>query len=496
MIRVLLLTLLASAAFAQSAPNTTLALIGYNALKTSAKPQGELGAQIAALDTAIRAAQQRGQTAEVRHLIAKGTALLSNRVWADTNDYRQSLVLRTEHLFVDPALPYSVRLEQTYAPSIALAANLTALATLRSAPLPGPRPPDAAPRTLNQFTDISRDLRDSPLRMELNLAGTPNGDYILEVFVSDSTRPLGSARMRITVFANLGPRLAALETQATAASPDIRADLRYPGDYVRKIDRGVIAIGGFNVAAELASADSIAASAAAGKNPFVGRTAGFERHYVLESAGEIMPYRVFVPSAYDGKTAMPLIIALHGAGGTEDGFMDGYGGVVPKLAEQHGYLVATPLGFRIDGGYGSPIMNAGRNAEPSEQDVMQVLARMRQDYKVDDRRIYLMGHSMGGIGTWHLGAKYPAIWAALGSFSGMGFPAAEARLKSIPQFVVHGDADATVPVERSRAMVAEMKRLGVDHRYIEVAGGNHVNIVEPNLAALFDFFDTKRRPAP
>jgi dipeptidyl aminopeptidase/acylaminoacyl peptidase len=69
-------------------------------------------------------------------------------------------------------------------------------------------------------------------------------------------------------------------------------------------------------------------------------------------------------------------------------------------------------------------------------------------------------------------------------------------MKSIPQFVVHGDADATVPVGRSRDMVAEMKRLGVDYRYIEVAGGNHVNVVEPNLAALFDFFDTKRRPAP
>jgi len=496
MIRALLLTLLASSAFAQSAPNTTLALIGYNALKTSAKPQGELGAQIAALDTAIRAAQQRGQTAEVRHLIAKGTALLSNRVWADTNDYRQSLVLRTEHLFVDPTLSYSVRLEQTYAPSIVLAANLSASATLRPAAIPAPSSPDTARRTLSSYHEVARDLRDVPLRVDLNLSGTPDGDYILEVFVADSTRPLGSARMRITVFANLGNRLAALETQAAVALPDIRADLRYPGDYVRKIDRGVIAIGGFNLARELASADSIAASAGAGKNPFVGRTGGFERHYVLESAGETMPYRVFVPSAYDGKKAMPLIIALHGAGGTEDGFMDGYSGLVPKLAEQHGYIVATPLGFRIDAGYGSPIMNAGRNAEPSEQDVMQGLARMRLDYKVDDRRIYLMGHSMGGIGTWHLGAKYPAIWAALGSFSGMGFPAAEARMKSIPQFVVHGDADATVPVGRSRDMVAEMKRLGVDYRYIEVAGGNHVNVVEPNLAALFDFFDTKRRPTP
>ena len=58
----------------------------------------------------------------------------------------------------------------------------------------------------------------------------------------------------------------------------------------------------------------------------------------------------------------------------------------------------------------------------SEQDVMQVLARMRQQYKVDESRIYLMGHSMGAIGTWFLGAKYPDIWAALGAIAGAGSP--------------------------------------------------------------------------
>ena len=497
-IRLLFLIPLASVALAQSAPNTTLALIGYNALKTRAQPQGELGAQIAALDSAIRVASQRGQTAEVRRLIAKGTALLNSRAWADTNDYRQSLVLRAERVFVDPSLPYSLRLEQTFAPSIALAGNLSARATIRRAAAVATSangPPAEGTRALGQFADVARDLRDSPLRLELDLSGTPDGDYMLEVDVADSARALGSARMRITVLANLGARLAALEAQAVTVTPDLRADIRYAADYVRKVDRAVIPIGGFDLSAELMSAEAIAASAKAGKHPFSGRTGGFERHYLLEAAGEVMPYRVFVPSTYDGKKAMPLIVALHGAGGTEDGFMDGYNRLLPQLAEQRGYLVATPLGFRVDGGYGSPILG-GRSGANSEQDVMQVLARMRVDYKVDPSRIYLMGHSMGGIGTWHLGAKYPDLWAALGSFSGMGFPATVARMKAIPQFVVHGDADATVPVVRSREMVAEMKRLGVDLRYIEVAGGNHADVVVPNLAAMFEFFDAKRRPVP
>ena len=58
---------------------------------------------------------------------------------------------------------------------------------------------------------------------------------------------------------------------------------------------------------------------------------------------------------------------------------------------------------------------------------------------------------------------------------------------------MHGDADPTVSVNGSRAMVAAMKKLGVDYRYIEVPGGNHIDVVVPNLKAAFDFFDSKRK---
>ena len=42
-------------------------------------------------------------------------------------------------------------------------------------------------------------------------------------------------------------------------------------------------------------------------------------------------------------------------------------------------------------------------------------------------------------------------------------------------------------------MVAEMKKLSVEHVYIEVPGGNHTDIAVPNLAAMFEFFDAKRK---
>ena len=80
-------------------------------------------------------------------------------------------------------------------------------------------------------------------------------------------------------------------------------------------------------------------------------------------------------------------------------------------------------------------------------------------------------------------------------FSGFGAPATVDRMKRIPQFIVHGDNDPTVPVTGSRVMVAALNAAGAEYSYIEVPGGNHGNVVEPNLGAMFDFFDKHTRHA-
>jgi poly(3-hydroxybutyrate) depolymerase len=453
-----------------------------------------LKAQIDAIDKEITEAGRQGQTSQVRRLIAKGTALLQGRGWSDADDFDQSLVLRTERVFVDSSVPYSVRLEQVYAPSIELSGALTARAGVRPLLAQPAGAPEA--RRLKEFTDVSRDLRDAPLLMDLDLSAVADGAYSLEVEVVEGARALGTASLRINVQKGLDARLNALERQATSAPDSVRADIRYPADVVRRINRGAMEFGAFDLAREITAAESIAAAAKGGRDPFVGRAGDFERHYVLDAAGEIMPYRVFVPKTYNGSTPVPLVVALHGLGGDEDGWMDRYNGQLPVLSEKYGYIAVSPLGYRVDGFYGYGYQQDGasrRKQELSEQDVMQVLARMRQQYKIDEARMYLMGHSMGAIGTWHLGAKYNDIWAALGTIAGLGNPQTVERMRHIPQFVVHGDADATVNVNGSRAMVAEMKKLGVDHVYVEVPGGNHTDIAVPNLAPMFEFFDKRRR---
>ena len=90
--------------------------------------------------------------------------------------------------------------------------------------------------------------------------------------------------------------------------------------------------------------------------------------------------------------------------------------------------------------------------------------------------------------------NHPEVFAALTPVSGgANTPASMSKIAHIPQIVVHGDADPTVPVERSRVMVEMGKKLGAEIKYIEVPGGDHGNVVAPNFPAIFDWFDAHKR---
>jgi predicted esterase len=483
----------------QALPNVNLTRVLYNTRKATVKPQGELKVQVDAVDAAIAEATKLGQTGEVRRQIARGLTLLDGRTWTPQLDYQHSLVLRAERTVVDTTAPYTVRLEQIYRPAIDLTPALTVdLRLMRRVAAAGAAPTLDVVRPLGSFEGVSRDLRESPFDLDAIVAGVPDGAYVLEATVRDGATPLGTTTLAVVLHAGLNRRLAALEAAAAAVPLALRADVAYPADYIHKVNRGRVGLGAFNLAAELAAAEALAAAATSGTDPFAGRTGDFERHYVLEGANEVMPYRVYVPTGYQRTRPMPLVVALHGLGGTEDSFFDSYARVTPTLAEQHGFLLVAPLGYRVDGFYGSPLMGGGdaaakRRTELSEKDVLEVLARMKAHYAVDDSRIYLIGHSMGAIGTWALGAKYPDLWAALVPFSGVGSPLAAAKMKAIPQYVVHGDADPTVNVSGSRTMVAALKAAGATVTYVEVPGGNHTDVVVPHLPKAFEFLAAQKK---
>jgi poly(3-hydroxybutyrate) depolymerase len=492
-----LLAFASTLALPQSLPNLALTRLNYTVNKRRVNPQGDLKQKIDAVDKELTEATRLGKTAEVRRLLGKGLTLLAGKDWTDELDFSGSLVLRSDHLFVDSAKPATVRLEQIYSPSLQLEGPLSARLSLCK-----PRaqtgiqnmgvPPQGcdAIKELGKFDDVSRDLRESPFAAQVNLTGADDGAYLIQAEVLNGSRSLGFAALRVVLAKGIDSALERIETEAAHLPEGLRPDALYPVERVRNINLGRIEMGTFDAAKEIAAAEQLLAAAKDGKDPFSGRTGDFKRHYLLAAAGEILPYHLYVPAGYTPTRPFPLVVALHGLGANEDSMLSPTY-KIPALADQHGFIVVAPLGYRVDGGYGA--FPGGRRSQFSEQDVMEVIKLVRRDYKIDDSRIYLVGHSMGGIGTWALGAKYPDLWAALAPISGVSSPALVEKMRAIPEIVVHGDADDVVPVDGSRAMVAEMKKRGVEVKYIEVPGGSHVSVPGPNMAAIFDFFDAHRK---
>jgi poly(3-hydroxybutyrate) depolymerase len=489
---------------AQALTSLASVRVGYTTRKNTVKPQGELKTQIDALDAQIAEATRLGKSGELRRLFAKGIALLNGRVWNAAAEYNASLVVRTATVVADSSKPYGARLEQIFAPAIELPRTVTAHVELRNRPAPvqGQQPPPGeVVKDLGTFDGVARDLRESPFPFELDVHDVADGTYVLTLDVTDRGQPLGRPMLTIALRKGLDDTVARLESDAAKAPEPLRAEILFPVDRMKNVNRGRLELRTFDPDRDLAAAETVAAAVKAGKDPFAGRTGDIRRHYRLEAANEILPYRTYVPTTYTGAKAFPLIIALHGLGGTEDAFFDNYEKKLPPLAESHGYIVASPLGYRVDGSYGWGLgtppadPNTKRTQDFSEQDVMQVLARMQQLYKIDTNRIYLMGHSMGAIGTWKIAPKYPNMWAAIAAFSGSGAPDTLERIATVPEFIVHGDADPTVNVAGSRAMVAKLKTLGTDFKYVEVPGGVHSDVVAPNIAGAIDFFDAHKKAA-
>jgi poly(3-hydroxybutyrate) depolymerase len=286
-----------------------------------------------------------------------------------------------------------------------------------------------------------------------------------------------------------------------AGHESAKATILAPFDLARSINLGRREPGHVDFAEEMRQSDELLSALQQGRDPLWQAVGNHKRHYEFTEAGEIMPYRVYVPKIYKPGTHLPLVIALHGLGGTEDTFLGRDGALMATLADQHGFIVAAPLGYRINGGYGNSIAQLTdavrkRTSELSEKDVLNVLRLVSQEYGTDPNRTYLVGHSMGGSGTWTLGIKYAEKWAAIAPIAG---PAVDppgdpfGKLKGLPIMVCHGDADPTVPVQASRSMVARLKEHGLSPVYLEVPGATHGSVVAIVMPKIFDFFAQQSR---
>ncbi len=253
----------------------------------------------------------------------------------------------------------------------------------------------------------------------------------------------------------------------------------------------------------------LGAAAAASAQP-APPTGDQHRRYVFAPTGTEMPYRLYVPSTWDGERSLPILLFLHGAGANENSYMDMADGLLAKLAEDHGYIVVSPLGFTPLGAYGNPLRLPavfGESAAAAEQraavtserrrelalselEVITALEIVTEEYGADRARTFLAGHSMGSGGAWHLAARYPERWRAVAPMSGP-FIDKETypfdRIRTLPIFVTEGTG-ATPSLAGSRALAEFMRASDFDFEYLEV-DGNHGSMVPMVWPAIFDFFD-------
>ena len=238
-----------------------------------------------------------------------------------------------------------------------------------------------------------------------------------------------------------------------------------------------------------------------------------QRKYRFADTNEELPYALFVSSKVSKDKKAPLIVALHGVFGDGNSLLRGN---ALDLAEDGGYILVGPMGYNPQGWYGSPVivMNGGPGkgkgpgaakggppptpeppnlAELSEKDVMNVLAIVRKEFTVDDKRTYLMGHSMGGAGALFLGPKYVDRWAAVASIAPAAFlmqPESLAPVKDkMPLLLAHGDADTVVSIDVGRRWAKTATDLKMkDFKYMELPGADHGTVITQSMPAIFKFF--------
>ena len=208
-------------------------------------------------------------------------------------------------------------------------------------------------------------------------------------------------------------------------------------------------------------------------------------------------YLLFLPEGYDAKSAKrwPMIFFLHGAGerGTNISKVAVHG--PPKIVKEKPdfpFIVVSP--------------QCPEGEHWSNETLLALLNEVTRKYAVDKNRIYLTGLSMGGYGTWALGAAYPEKFAAIAPICGGGETIAvllsgrekKQALNTLGVWAFHGAKDKTVPLAESERMVEAMNKAGCqDVKLTVYPEANHDSWTESyKNQELYDWFlKHERKPA-
>ena len=212
------------------------------------------------------------------------------------------------------------------------------------------------------------------------------------------------------------------------------------------------------------------------------RAAEMTESRAFEKDGARLLYRWHAPAKIESGRRYPLVVLFHGAGERGD---DNVAQLVHGATELLNYAKKTGEEIFFIAGQvprnqqwvDTPWAQKSHtmSAEPSSSMklALALVDDVRTTLPVDPARIYATGISMGGYGTWDAVQRRPELFAAAMPICGGGDTACAAKIKDVPIWCFHGDADGAVPVCRSRSMVAALWAVDGKIRYREYPGVGH-----------------------
>ena len=225
---------------------------------------------------------------------------------------------------------------------------------------------------------------------------------------------------------------------------------------------------------------------AAGGDPYAGRAGDYWRTFDLTAAESPVPLRVparvtapagLLEWAEADGAKLPLVIALHGAGGDENLFAYGYGaGLIERLAADRGFLLVTPLTY--------PALSDART-------LPLIVDAMAELYPIDRDRVYALGHSLGAMTTSAWARNVPDTLAAAALLAGGG--AAPAADRAVPTYIAAARYDRLFPLARLEQIAAATRSAGAEAELDYFADQGHVSVVPIALPSAVDFLLSHRK---
>src|SRR5262245_14851371 len=205
---------------------------------------------------------------------------------------------------------------------------------------------------------------------------------------------------------------------------------------------------------------------------------GYEARTFRSRDGKTMLYRLFIPRNYDSKKRYPIVLWLHGGGGRgSDNIKQISEGnrtgtrlwVSPDAQEQYPAFVLAPQ--CPDGQMWTTVADA--SSLPPLKLALELLAAIEKEFLIDPQRRYVAGQSMGGLGSWSLITEHPDMFAAAIPVCGGGNEALASRLTHTAIWAFHGAQDQAISADRSRRMIAGIRKAGGKPRYTEYSDLGH-----------------------